>query len=72
MTVIASEQITLNGVSATRVTYDEGWKPTADYVDGCSYCDREKERGSWFFPDHFAMNSCQSGKRNHCTCDGCF
>lgn len=23
-------------------------------------------------PSHEAMSNCKSGKRNHCTCDGCF
>lgn len=42
------------------------------YVEGCAYCDREKERGNTFFPPHHALPSCQSGGHNHCTCDGCF
>lgn len=25
-----------------------------------------------FAPRHKAMDSCQSGKHPHCTCDGCF
>lgn len=25
-----------------------------------------------FAPSHTAMSHCRSGKRPHCTCDGCF
>lgn len=68
-----TEAIMCDGVPATRVTYQgDAYSPTAIYVDGCGYCDGEKERDSWFFPNHFASSRCQSGKRNHCTCDTCF
>lgn len=33
-------------------------------VPGCC------EPGS--IPDHYPMDNCRSGKRPHCTCDGCF
>jgi len=40
----------------------------------CSFCDHM--RADWgpggFFPSHTAMRGCESGKRNHCTCDTCF
>jgi hypothetical protein len=38
-------------------------------VAGCPSCDREKGD---FHPSHDASESCESGKRNHCTCDTCF
>lgn len=43
-------------------------------VGECEYCDRLRERHGpdGFFPDHDAMSGCRSGKRPHCTCDGCF
>lgn len=39
-------------------------------VEGCSYC--EQFGGSLMMPPHEASKSCQSGGRNHCTCDTCF
>jgi hypothetical protein len=36
-------------------------------IDGCGYASK-----GGFEPDHFAMSGCRSGRRNHCTCDGCF
>ncbi len=38
----------------------------------CSYCDRERETGNDFFPNHTASWWCESGRYNHCTCDKCF
>ena len=38
----------------------------------CAYCDREREAGNDFHPSHDAANTCASGGRSHCTCDGCF
>ena len=42
------------------------------FVDGCSACDTIKTAPSQFGPRHFASDRCESGKRNHCTCDTCF
>ncbi len=42
------------------------------YVDGCGECAGYRERKVQFFPNHYASERCQSGKRNHCTCDTCF
>jgi len=36
---------------------------------GCSYCEAEKTD---FHPSHDASPNCQSGGRNHCSCDVCF
>jgi len=36
----------------------------------CSYCD--EHRGDGMMPPHAASANCESGKRNHCTCDVCF
>lgn len=43
-------------------------------VDACSYCQREKaeRRGTSPMPNHFASPNCESGKRDHCTCDTCY
>jgi hypothetical protein len=36
----------------------------------CIYC--EKHRGDPMMPPHNASPNCESGRRNHCTCDVCF
>lgn len=77
-TVEKLEAITLRGEPATRVHYlyafldEEPRQDTAVYVDGCSYCQRERTVHATFFPSHFASARCQSGQRNHCTCSICF
>ena len=38
----------------------------------CRYCDKLRETGQAFMPLHDASPNCQSGRRNHCTCDTCF
>ena len=40
----------------------------------CSTCDHYRASAGprGFFPSHTAMRGCRSGKRDHCTCDGCF
>lgn len=40
----------------------------------CRTCDhyRQQYGPTGFFPSHSAMGGCRSGKRDHCTCDGCF
>lgn len=38
----------------------------------CAECDGYRVRGETFHPSHTPSNSCQSGKRPHCTCDACF
>lgn len=35
----------------------------------CKYC---QENRNTMEPSHFASDRCESGKRNHCTCDTCF
>lgn len=37
--------------------------------DNCSYCIENIGKP---VPRHEASSSCESGKRNHCTCDICF
>lgn len=37
----------------------------------CKQCKQIREGGG-FGPHHFASSNCESGKRNHCTCDVCF
>jgi hypothetical protein len=36
----------------------------------CSYCD--SHRTDSMMPPHTASSQCESGKREHCTCDVCF
>jgi hypothetical protein len=36
----------------------------------CTYCQQFKPGD--MFPSHEASKRCQSGGRNHCTCDTCF
>jgi hypothetical protein len=38
-------------------------------AEGCTYCEQH-----WpgMMPSHTASPRCQSGRRNHCTCDTCF
>lgn len=38
----------------------------------CKYCDDERVDGNDFHPAHDASNNCESGKRQHCSCDTCF
>ncbi len=38
----------------------------------CWSCDKERELGNNFHPSHDASERCESGKRNHCSCDTCF
>ena len=74
-TIKSTEALEWHGDAAVRVRYaTEGstYEPVGIYVDGCTYCQGERERGNTFFPSHHASERCQSGKRNHCTCDTCF
>jgi hypothetical protein len=41
-------------------------------VAPCTYCTSEAAIGNSFFPYHYASGACQSGMRNHCTCDTCY
>lgn len=74
--VISEESIIIphNGAPATQVRYLDAWghESVALYIDECTYCDDERTNRSTFFPNHFASTRCQSGQRNHCTCDTCF
>jgi hypothetical protein len=36
----------------------------------CAYCDEHRE--DTMMPPHDPSRFCESGKRNHCTCDVCF
>lgn len=38
----------------------------------CAYCDRMRAERTTFHPPHDASSNCQSGRRNHCSCDTCF
>ena len=41
-------------------------------IGECSLCDRARETGDPAMPSHTAKERCQSGRRNHCTCDTCY
>jgi len=41
-------------------------------VGKCAYCDHQRQLKAEFHPSHRASQRCQSGGRNHCTCDTCF
>ena len=44
----------------------------ADAVEyGCAYCEQIASEGG-FGPSHVASERCESGHREHCTCDTCF
>ena len=48
-------------------------KPTRRLcIQGCAYCERELLDGNRHFPPHDASPRCESGKRDHCSCDTCF
>ncbi len=38
-------------------------------IEACAFCRENKGKMA---PRHFASPRCESGKRNHCTCDVCF
>lgn len=42
------------------------WDPS------CRTCTESNPFGIAFVPSHRASSRCQSGGRNHCTCDSCF
>ena len=46
-------------------------KARKDEIANCEYCKELAAKGGWG-PSHFASPNCQSGRRNHCTCDTCF
>jgi hypothetical protein len=50
------------------INIDNGKAPEGE----CVYCDAERAAGNRYHPRHNAKDTCQSGKRNHCTCDTCY
>ena len=40
-------------------------------VENCSTCATDPNREK-LMPPHDASNQCESGKRDHCSCDTCF
>lgn len=38
-------------------------------IEACRFCQENKGQMA---PRHFASPRCESGKRNHCSCDFCF
>jgi hypothetical protein len=53
----------------TRGTGLQTRAPKRHEVPGCAFCERFKGR---MHPSHDASDRCESGKREHCTCDECF
>ena len=49
------------------------WSEIGKAPEGeCEYCDNMRAEGTSFHPNHSASQRCESGGRNHCTCDRCF
>ena len=38
----------------------------------CKQCDDFREKGETSHPPHNASKRCESGSKNHCSCDICF
>lgn len=38
----------------------------------CTFCQKLIAEGTTFAPPHDASDGCESGKREHCSCDFCF
>ena len=56
------------GWSSDRVS-DGGERQARDHErENCSFCQQHGTDG----PPHFASSRCESGRRNHCSCDTCF
>lgn len=67
----------MNPLQETRDEAIARLEASGDLVKDCKGCaDRyeAKDQMPWevFAPHHKASSRCQSGKRNHCTCDTCF
>lgn len=58
-----------SGVTVVRYP---GGDHSVKWRSDCQTCCRYAESSMGFFPSHEAMKSCRSGRRDHCTCDGCF
>lgn len=72
-TVLAVEGVILHGAPAKRVRYQHvGYQSTAVYYNDCAACANAMENEETFFPNHFASTSCESERRNHCTCPVCW
>lgn len=44
----------------------------AEEMGNCRYCVNELRNGNRHFPAHNASLCCESGGKNHCTCDICY
>ncbi len=51
------------------MSYDGQKEDCENDKEDCPLCIANKGK---FYPDHTASSSCESGKRDHCTCDKCF
>lgn len=51
------------------ITYDEHRAALRRAeIEACAFCQENKGK---MHPPHFASPNCESGQRNHCTCDLC-
>lgn len=62
------EEVVTLGVEARPADYRASFAPPGE----CTYCDRQREAESDFFPRHHASARCRSNGYEHCTCDTCF
>lgn len=78
MSVVLEERVTYRDTPAMRVTFavpDDHGRPSKEvglFALDCGYCERQRDKQETFFPSHWASDRCESGKRNHCSCDACF
>jgi hypothetical protein len=72
----AAARARLNYVQETREQQVARLEASGDLVKDCPGCQERYNSASMpadvFAPRHKASTRCQSGKRNHCTCDTCF
>jgi hypothetical protein len=47
-------------------------EPKPDALSAAFVCTKIATKYEGFGPPHKASVNCESGKRNHCTCDTCF
>lgn len=55
-----------------RQNIDLGVMQRRHEVPGCNFCDEMVAKEKTFHPSHDASRRCESGKREHCSCDVCF
>lgn len=68
-----------NGLRTTQTIYDKlqaigDRLPRRQHApeSECKICDAHRQHLTEMCPAHDASHRCESGKRDHCTCDWCF